>query len=73
MNFLRKHSCEYIFNSRIKIYDRNLKYRHKIIEGVKNPQGFNMLKDFWPQEFFLTPKSNLQGEKMEKREKGIEI
>ena len=46
MNFLRKHSCEYIFNSRIKMYDRNLKYRHKIIEGVQNPQGFNMLKDF---------------------------
>ncbi len=46
MNFLRKHSYEYIFNSRIKMYDRNLKYRHKIIEGVQNPESFNMLKDF---------------------------
>lgn len=29
------------------MYERNLKYRHKIVEGVRNPQGFNMLKDFW--------------------------
>lgn len=46
MNFLRKHSYEYIFNSRIKMYERNLKYRNKIIEGVVNPNRFNMLKDF---------------------------
>ena len=46
MNFLRKHSFQYIFNSRIKIYDRNLKYRRRIIQGVQNPQSFSILKDF---------------------------
>lgn len=31
MNFLRKHSYKYIFHSRIKMHQRNLKFRQKII------------------------------------------
>jgi hypothetical protein len=35
--YLRKHSLGYIFNSRVNIYSKHLKYRFKMIEGVCNP------------------------------------
>jgi hypothetical protein len=37
MEYLRKHSLAYIFNSRVNIHSKHLKYRYKMAESVGNP------------------------------------
>ena len=44
--FLRKYALNYIFNSRIKDYALNIKYRKKMLEAIEKPEEFTSLKDF---------------------------
>ncbi len=44
--FLRKNCLGYIFNSRITDFRLNIKYRSKMLEGVRSPENFGSLKDF---------------------------
>lgn len=37
LEYLRKHSLSYIFNSRVNIHGKHLKYRYKMIESVGSP------------------------------------
>jgi hypothetical protein len=43
---MRKHSLKYIFNSRIKNHITHVKYRNKLIDGLKTPESFTNIKDF---------------------------
>lgn len=38
IEYLRKYSWGHIFNSRVENYGKHVKYRYKIIEGLKNPK-----------------------------------
>ena len=42
--FMRKHSLNYIFNSKVKHYVTHIKYRRRLIEGIENPTAFNHIK-----------------------------
>ena len=44
--FLRKHALSYIFNSRVKNHSTHVKYRNKLMDGLRNPECFNNIKDF---------------------------
>lgn len=42
--YLRRHCLERTFNSRVENYCIHLKYRQRLIEGLKCPQDFTALK-----------------------------
>lgn len=44
--FLRKHSLQYIFNSRVSNFASHIKYRAKLREALTDPQGFRNIKDY---------------------------
>ena len=46
MEYLRKHSFSYIFNSRVENFHKHIKYRYKIIESVAHPETFTCMKEF---------------------------
>jgi hypothetical protein len=46
MEYLRKHSLGYIFNSRVNNHYRHIKYRYKIIQSVQHPHTFTCMKEF---------------------------
>lgn len=46
MEYLRKHSLGYIFNSRVNNHSRHIKYRYKIMQSVSNPESFTCMKEF---------------------------
>ena len=46
MEYLRKHCLWHIFNSRVNIYGRHIKYRHRMIESVADPDNFTRMKEF---------------------------
>jgi len=45
--FMRKHCLRYIFYSKVRNFGTHIKYRQKLIEGIKNPLAFNHIKDYW--------------------------
>lgn len=46
IEYLRKHSLSYIFNSRVENFNKHIKYRFKMVESVKDPRNFTHMKDF---------------------------
>ncbi len=46
IEYLRKHSLEYIFNSRVENFYKHIKYRYKVIESVSDPMAFTCMKEF---------------------------
>ena len=44
--YVRKHFFGHIFNSRIENYKKHIKYRYKILQGLRKPEEFTQLKDF---------------------------
>lgn len=44
--YLRKHSLEHIFNSRVANYQIHCKYREKMLRSLKKPEQFTSIKDF---------------------------
>lgn len=46
LEYLRKHSLPYIFNSRVENFYKHIKYRYKIIESVSDPTAFTCMKEF---------------------------
>lgn len=49
--FLKKHSLQWIFNSRLENLKFPIKYRRRMLDGVKNPVDFFYLKDYWLEIF----------------------
>lgn len=46
LEYLRRHSLQYIFNSRVETFANHIKYRYRIIESVKDPMNFTVMKEF---------------------------
>lgn len=46
LEYLRKHSLSYIFNSRVENFHKHIKYRYKIIKSVSDPLDFTCMKEF---------------------------
>lgn len=46
MEYLRKHSLSYIFNSRVENFHKHIKYRYKMAESVSDPRNFTHMKEF---------------------------
>ena len=44
--YLRKHSLNHIFNSRVENHSKHIKYRQKMIKVIENPKEFTYIKDF---------------------------
>lgn len=44
LEYLRKHSLNHVFNSRVINYKTHIKYRKKMYEILENPQEFNSIK-----------------------------
>lgn len=49
--FLKKHSLQWIFNSRLENLKFPIKYRRRMLDGVRNPVDFFYLKDYWLEIF----------------------
>jgi hypothetical protein len=46
IEYLRRHSLKYIFNSRVENFGNHIKYRYRIIESVGDPKNFTVMKEF---------------------------
>lgn len=44
--FFRRHSYEYIFNSKVTDYSNHTKYRTRLVEALRNPEGFVSIKQY---------------------------
>ena len=45
-HFMRMKCLPYIFNSRIRNYHTHIKYRKKMMEGIRDPEKFTKIKEF---------------------------
>lgn len=45
--FLRRHALNYIFNSKVSNIQTHIKYRIKFLEGLRDPNNFDHIKDYW--------------------------
>ncbi len=45
--YLQKHCLAKTFNSRIENYSIHLKYRERLLDGIKHPYEFTLLKTSW--------------------------
>lgn len=43
-DYLRKYCLERTFNSRVENFSIHLKYRQRLLEGIKTPEDFTALK-----------------------------
>lgn len=50
LEYLRKHCLPYIFNSRVNVYAKHIKYRFRMLEGVAKPDNFTRMKEFWKEK-----------------------
>jgi hypothetical protein len=49
--YLRHHYLERTFNSRVENYSVHMKYRQRLLDGLKNPEHFTVLKTDWKYNF----------------------
>ena len=47
MEYLRKRSLGYIYNSRVSKHHKHIKYRNIIMRNMSDPENFTVMKEFW--------------------------